>query len=99
MDQQVSPQVKDKRSDRLQDIAGQGAKAFFDMNLALAAKGRTERVLLEEVTEDGKYITGYTGNYIRTYIPYSEELQLNTFVTVHLEDYHGEGLEASVVNQ
>ena len=99
MDQQVSPQVKDKRSERLQDIAGQGAKAFFDMNLALAAKGRTERVLLEEVTEDGKYITGYTGNYIRTYIPYSKELQLNTFVNVHLEDYHGEGLEASVVNQ
>ena len=97
MDRQVSPQVKDRRSEELQRIAGESARAFFEMNLSLAAKGRTERVLLEEITENGKYITGYTGNYIRTYVPYSEELELNTFVNTRFTDYMRDGLEAAVV--
>ena len=75
---QVSPQVKQKRSERLQNIAAQAAHAFFKMNIELAAQGRTEQVLFEEVvqaTEEGAGIvkgdallTGYTGNYIRVYV-------------------------------
>ena len=75
---QVSPQVKQKRSERLQSIASQAARAFFKMNIELAEQGRTERVLFEEVvqaTEEGAGImkddallTGYTGNYIRVYV-------------------------------
>ena len=75
---QVSPQVKQKRSERLQSIASQAARAFFKMNIELAEQGRTEQVLFEEVvqaTEDGAGImkgdallTGYTGNYIRVYV-------------------------------
>ena len=75
---QVSPQVKQKRSERLQSIAAQAAHAFFKMNIELAAQGRTEQVLFEEVvqaTEEGAGIvkgdallTGYTGNYIRVYV-------------------------------
>lgn len=75
---QVSPQVKQKRSERLQSIAGQAAHAFFKMNIELAQQGRTEQVLFEEVvqaTEEGAGIvkgdallTGYTGNYIRVYV-------------------------------
>ena len=75
---QVSPQVKQKRSERLQSIAAQAARAFFKMNIELAEQGRTERVLFEEVvqaTEEGAGImkgdallTGYTGNYIRVYV-------------------------------
>ena len=75
---QVSPQVKQKRSERLQSIASQAARAFFKMNIELAEQGRTEQVLFEEVvqaTEEGAGIvkgdallTGYTGNYIRVYV-------------------------------
>ena len=75
---QVSPQVKQKRSERLQSIAAQAARAFFKMNIELAEQGRTEQVLFEEVvqaTEEGAGIvkgdallTGYTGNYIRVYV-------------------------------
>lgn len=75
---QVSPQVKQKRSERLQSIAAQAAHAFFKMNIELAAQGRTEQVLFEEVVqaaEEGAGIvkgdallTGYTGNYIRVYV-------------------------------
>lgn len=95
---QVSPQVKNRRADALQKIAAESAKAFFDMNLALAQQGRNERVLLEEVTADGRHITGYTGNYIRAYVPFSESLELNTFVNVRLVGCYGDGMEAVVVN-
>ena len=94
---QISPQVKNDRSDRLQNTAGEASKAFFRMNLDEARRGRTQQVLLEEVTGDGKYITGYTGNYIRTYIPYSEKLELNTFVQVRLEELFRDGMTGSVV--
>lgn len=80
---QVSPQVKQKRSERLQSIAAQAAHAFFKMNIELAAQGRTEQVLFEEVvqaTEEGAGImkgdallTGYTGNYIRVYVKTGDE--------------------------
>lgn len=95
---QVSPQVKNRRADALQKIAAESAKAFFDMNLALAQQGRNERVLLEEVTADGRHITGYTGNYIRAYVLFSESLELNTFVNVRLVGCYGDGMEAVVVN-
>ena len=98
MPDQVSPQVKNRRADALAEVASQSAKAFFDMNLALAQQGRSERVLLEEVTTDEKYITGYTGNYIRTYIPFDDSLELNTFVTVRFVDYHHDGMEAVIVH-
>lgn len=94
---QISPQVKNDRSDRLQNTAGEASKAFFRMNLDEARRGRTQQVLLEEVTGDGKYITGYTGNYIRTYIPYSEKLELNAFVQVRLEELFRDGMTGSVV--
>ena len=94
---QISPQVKNDRSDRLQKTAGEASEAFFRMNLDEARRGRTQQVLLEEVTGDGKYITGYTGNYIRTYIPYSEKLELNTFVQVRLEELFRDGMTGSVV--
>ena len=42
------------------------AEGFFHVNLAAAQEGRTERVLIEEIVEkpDGRFLTGYTGNYI-----------------------------------
>ncbi|MGN0701989.1 MAG: tRNA (N(6)-L-threonylcarbamoyladenosine(37)-C(2))-methylthiotransferase MtaB [Lentihominibacter sp.] len=94
---QISPQVKNDRSDRLQKIAREASEAFFRMNLEEARRGRTQQVLLEDVTQDGKYITGYTGNYIRTYIPYSDKHELNSFVQVRLEELFRDGMTGIVV--
>lgn len=97
MPDQISPQVKADRSDRLQRIASEASKAFFKMNLEEARRGRTQQVLLEEVTKDGRFISGYTGNYIRTYIPYDDKYQLNSFVQVRLEDLFRDGMTGEVV--
>lgn len=99
MPSQVSPQVKNRRADDLQKTAEAAAKAFFEMNLALAQQGRKERMLTEEVTPDGRYVTGYTGNYIRTYIPYSADIEMNTFVTVRFIGFHADGMEAVIVKE
>lgn len=97
MPDQISPHVKADRSDRLQRIASEASKAFFKMNLEEARRGRTQQVLLEEVTKDGRFISGYTGNYIRTYIPYDDKYQLNSFVQVRLEDLFRDGMTGEVV--
>lgn len=70
MKNQVAPQVKNRRADELEKVAREAAEGFFQINLAAAQEGRTERVLLEETVEkpDGRFLTGYTGNYIKTYI-------------------------------
>ncbi|MCQ2546827.1 MAG: tRNA (N(6)-L-threonylcarbamoyladenosine(37)-C(2))-methylthiotransferase MtaB [Clostridia bacterium] len=95
MKNQVSPQVKNRRSDELETAAKAAMTGFFEINLAAAAEGRTERVLLEEV--QGDYITGFTGNYIRAYIPLDKELKPNTFVTVRLTGLYRDGMTAEIV--
>ncbi|MDO4176603.1 MAG: tRNA (N(6)-L-threonylcarbamoyladenosine(37)-C(2))-methylthiotransferase MtaB [Bacillota bacterium] len=95
MKNQVAPQVKNRRSDELEASAKAAMEAFFEINLAVAAEGRTERVLLEEV--NGDYITGFTGNYIRAYIPYDGKLEANTFVSVKLNGLYRDGMTAEIV--
>ena len=100
MDGQISPGIKDKRASELQSIANRSAKAFFDMNLEQAMRGRTERVLIEEKTPDGKYMTGYSGNYIKTYIPVGkgvDESLINTFVETKFTGIYNEGMTAELL--
>ena len=109
MKEQVSPQVKQRRSDELQDAAAKAAKIFFDVNIAYAGEGRTEEVLFEEIVparEEGagiskgdRLLTGYTGNYIRVYVPAGEnaEEMLDTFASVRLEEVYCDGIAANVV--
>lgn len=109
MKEQVSPQIKQKRSEQLQKIAGQAAKAFFSMNIEEAKQGRTEQVLFEETVtapEEGAGImkgelllTGYTGNYIRVYIPVrvAGDSLTGRFAQVRLEENYCDGIAASVV--
>ena len=110
MKNQVAPQVKGKRAAKLEKIAEEAAKGFYQINLAAAEEGRRERVLLEEIVEKptGKYLTGYTGNYIRTYIDISDgnaagidtsdpESLLDRFVDVKLTGIIYDGMTATVV--
>ena len=109
MKDQVSPQVKDRRSDELQDAAARAAKIFFEVNIGHANEGRTEEVLFEEIVTaqaDGagiskgdRLLTGYTGNYIRVYVPAEDdaETRLNAFAKIRLEAIFCDGIAASVV--
>lgn len=95
MKNQVAPQIKNSRSDKLESVAKSAMEGFFEINLAAAAEGRTETVLLEEV--QGDYITGFTGNYIRTYIPYDGTAEPNTFVKVRLTGLYRDGMIGEIV--
>ena len=109
MKEQVAPQIKQKRSDELQKISNQAAKAFYAMNISAANEGRTEEVLFEEIVtaqNDGegikkgdRLLTGYTGNYIRVYVPAGEdaETKLGAFARIKLEAIFCDGIAASVV--
>ena len=57
----VPEQIKKERAEVLETLGEKAAKAFTGANL-----GVTHTVLIEESC-DG-YATGYTGNYIKTYI-------------------------------
>lgn len=50
-------------------------------------------MLLEELLEDQQMITGYTGNYIKVYVPYEDpeaaQGMLNQFVSVELLEVAG----------
>ena len=94
----VAPQVKNRRSDRLHDVGKKSAEAFFAEN-----KGRMERVLLEELLEDQQMITGYTGNYIKVYVPYEDpeaaQGMLNQFVSVELLEVYRDGMRGRMVER
>ena len=95
MDGHIAPQVKNRRADTLAEAGREAAALFFEKN-----EGRAERVLLEEIHAEKKMITGYAGNYIRVYVPYSDEKEaeklLDTFVTVRLESSYADGMRASI---
>lgn len=92
----VAPQVKNRRSDRLHEVGRRSAQAFFASNA-----GRTERVLIEEVLEDQRMITGYSGNYIKAYVPYEDpdtaQDMLNQFVSVELLETYRDGMRGRML--
>ena len=64
MPDQIDGRVKNIRAKILEEEAGKQAQAFYLRNA-----GKTRRVLFERVTADGKYLEGYTDNYIQIYVP------------------------------
>ena len=117
MEEQVAPQIKEKRANELQKMANRSAASFFKTNITASQSGRPERVLFEEVVtarEDGEGInkgdqllTGYTGNYIRVYVPVDGTAEDGTataggvkagdFAKIRLEAIYCDGIAASVV--
>lgn len=95
MKEQVSPQVKNRRSDLLQEAGNRAAAGFCEKNL-----GRQEIVLIEEYLSRDGVVTGYTGNYIRVYIKCTEEAAgelLNTFRQVRLTESFRDGCIALIL--
>ncbi|MBQ9060085.1 MAG: MiaB/RimO family radical SAM methylthiotransferase [Firmicutes bacterium] len=95
MKEQVSPQVKNRRSDRLQEEGDKAAASFCMKNL-----GRQETVLVEEYLPELGMVTGYTGNYIRTYIRCGQEEgeeMLNRFRRVLLTETFRDGCIALIL--
>ena len=117
MKEQVAPQIKEKRADELQKMANRSASSFFKTNITASQSGRPERVLFEEIVEAREdsegiikgelLLTGYTGNYIRVYVPVrtlggadAEEKArevLGDFAKIRLEAIYCDGIAASVV--
>lgn len=95
----IAPQVKNRRSERLHETGKNAALRFFEMN-----KGCVETVLLEEVqrVEDKTALTGYTGNYIKTYIEVDDigeaEGILNTAVRIRLKEVYMDGMLGEIVD-
>ena len=92
----VAPQVKNRRSETLHKAGKEAALQFFAAN-----SGSEAVVLAEEIYEEKKLITGYTGNYIKAYIKYEDlhdaERMLNTFVNVRLQEAFEDGMTAVLV--
>ena len=92
----VAPQVKDRRSETLHKAGKEASLQFFAAN-----SGSEAVVLAEEICEEKKLITGYTGNYIKAYIRYEDlqdaERMLNTFVNVRLQEAFEDGMTAELV--
>ncbi len=88
---EVPGTVKTERSKDLADAADDVAKKFIEKNTAI-----THRVLTEE--RHGNYVTGYTGNYIKTYIEDSKkELALGEFYNVQLTETYRDGCKARTI--
>ena len=95
MKEQVSPQVKNRRSDTLQEAGRQTSASFCMKNL-----GQVRTVLVEEFLPERGMLTGYTDNYIRVYIacPEADAAEmLNTFRQVRLTEVYRDGCTGVVV--
>lgn len=94
----VSPQIKNIRSDRMQEAGRKAAEAFFR-----SCVGLEQKVLFEEMDESKGVITGYTGNYIRVYVRYEDEDEarglLNSFGNVRLTGLAAEGMTAEITDR
>ena len=88
---EISGTVKAERAKALADVADETAAKFIKKNF-----GMTHRVLTEE--RHGNYVTGYTGNYIKTYIEdKNKELALGEFYNVQLTQIYKEGCKATTI--
>ncbi len=85
----VSPDVKNKRSEELLKFGNEISKKFFESCI-----GQERTVLVEEFTAEKEYLTGYTENYIKSYIPASrlQENCINEFVKVRIGSLYKDGV-------
>ena len=86
MDNQVPAAVKKARNKQLLGLGESIARKFFIENLNTYGT-----VLFEE--EEGEFLTGYTDNYIKVYLPLKKgEGLINELVTMQLLNLHGDGV-------
>ena len=89
----ISGHVKSRRAGALEQQADEISKEFFRQNL-----NREDRVLVER--HENGMATGYTGNYIKVYIPDEEEtLDAGGFVSVRLIELYEDGCLAEITGK
>ncbi len=90
MEGHVAPEIRKERTERLSRAGDAAAEKF-----CRALTGKTRRVLTEELTSDGKFITGYTDNYVKVFLP-AGGLDTNTFYDVELTGITDGGMSGEV---
>ena len=89
MKNQVSPEKKEERSNRLLKLSSDNEKDYLNEYV-----GKDVKVLFEE--QDGEFVNGHTDNYIVVEAKGSEE-NLNKILTVHVEQSGEEKLVGILV--
>ena len=79
----VPPQVKHLRSKQLLDLSEQKRIEFYESQM-----GKPAQVLFEH-TRKGKYMTGFTANYVKTVAPYQKQM-INCLTNVRLEGWNNQ---------
>ncbi len=91
MDDQVPGPVKNQRSEKLMEKGEEVRKTFLSKET-----GRTRTILVEEA--EGGYLTGYTENYVRTYVKCPDgadpESLIGQFIKVVMKDLYLDGMTA-----
>jgi len=75
--------IKQLRSKQLLDLSNQKWTDFYESQI-----GKTAQVLFEH-TRKGKFMAGFTANYIRTVVPYRSAL-INKITEVRLNEWNNE---------
>lgn len=98
---EISGTIKAERARALAEVAEETAVKFIEKNIASQnanshGTGLVHRVLTEE--RHGNYVSGYTGNYIKTYIEdKNKELALGEFYNVQLTQVYKDGCKARTI--
>jgi threonylcarbamoyladenosine tRNA methylthiotransferase MtaB len=78
MEDQISEDVKDERSQRLIALSNEKKRIFYEQ-----CAGQERPVLVESQVSDDM-LSGFTDNYIRVQVPYSEDI-INTIQTITVD--------------
>lgn len=94
MDEQVSPQTKNSRSEKLRELGGRLTKEYYQSFV-----GQTLEVLFEEEEDQSTgMLTGVTPNYIRVYLDSNDqELKGQTVHVKMVELYQNDGVIGQLV--
>lgn len=90
MDNLVSGGIKNERAERLAKVAEETAKDFYKKNF-----GIPHIAIVEE--RIGKFLTGYTDNYIKVYIEEEKNHGLGELVRVELTQVYKDGCKAFII--
>lgn len=96
MKEHTAPQVKNRRSEELHEAARASAKKFFEMN-----KGTVHDVILEEISENGNMVSGYTENYLRVYVPhdFKDGILPEGIIKVRMNDIFEDGMTGEILHE
>ena len=90
MENQVSPEVKDKRSKEIIKISQEKQKAFEEKHL-----GNEVEILVESIQKDG-FFMGHTKNYLPIYIKSEDDIK-DKIIKVKITDYKNGMLTGNIL--